>query len=82
MELIPLASRRLRVDGISLGVKVEVAGKKPETKTETKVEEKPAVATFECPQVPGLMLSGEMCSAATCSGECKAYKEFKEGQKK
>jgi len=60
----------------------EMAGKKPETKTETKVEEKPAVATFECPQVPGLMLSGEMCSAATCSGECKAYKEFKEGQKK
>ncbi|KKP81582.1 MAG: hypothetical protein UR84_C0021G0004 [candidate division WS6 bacterium GW2011_GWD1_35_594] len=60
------------------------AEKKPENKPEDKVPEKvPETATtFECPQVPGLMLSGTMCSAAACSGECKAYKEFTEGRKK
>jgi len=58
---------------------------KPLLKDHKKPEEKPAEpekppATINCPQAPGLVLSGAMCAEAPCSATCEEYKKFKEAQ--
>lgn len=58
--------------------KAKPAADKPAEKPAEKPVKKsePDVATFECPQVPGLKLTGNLCGQAPCSETCEAYKAF------
>ena len=78
----------VRFDGLMIQIRTKPVvkeAKKAPPKTEKpadKPKDETPAQTFECPQVPGLMLSGAMCCEAPCHENCPVYQLYLNSQAK